>query len=346
MEVVLRLFPYQLSKLRLLASIYNTYRFESDPLLGKKFKPNLNLTFGAKEHSHSFQTVTLGFTDIGFRDDGINSECFAVAIGDSFTEGFIDGENVWVELLEKKTGLDFVNMGVGGYCPIQEVRMLKKYGTPLRPKLVLWAFFQNDISESYRVNKRLREQAEGKGQGVENWLIQHSLACQALQYIGQKINKVQRGGYSSRRPYKDDHLSFFFDMGYAKEEFMSNLQEGWKLTRESLLEAKAICQNIKAKFVIILIPCKEQSYWHIVKGLIKDSENYDIDQLNTLMKNFCEEQGITCLDLTPAFQEHAKKGEQLYYTEDGHWNKEGNHLAAEAILDFLKQQGLLPQGNL
>ncbi len=350
MEVSLRLFPAQLSKARLLSAVYCNYRFEPDPFLVRKLKPNLDFNIVGKEFSYPLHTVSLGYEGIGFRDDGINSECFAIALGDSFTEGVIDSENLWVELLEKKTGLDFVNMGEARYSPIQEVRMLQKYGAPLKPKLVLWAFYQNDFSDSYDTNKRLREWMEGKPihSGSENWLIQHSWVCRVFNYIRtyRRAKSEERGDNSqlSPYPYKDGRLSLVFYPSFLERNIdRLVMQEGCKLTKESLLEAKAICQNIKATLVVILIPCKEQSYWHIVKGLIKDSENYDIDQLNTLMNNFCEEQGITCLDLTPIFREHSRKQEQLYYTFDAHWNKEGNHLAAEAILSYLRQEKLLSQ---
>jgi hypothetical protein len=343
LEVSLRLFSSQLSQSSLLAGVYiNKYRLEADPFLYKKTKPDLDLMVYYKACSYPFKTVSLGYEGIGFRDDGINSECFAVAVGDSMTEGFIDSENVWVELLEKETGLDFVNMGVNGYSPLQYTRMLQKYGAPLRPKLVLWVFYLNDLEGNSQVNKKLHKEATIFSP-IETWLICHSLAYKTLQLMRGKTKKLIRGTYSPIGHYKEDHLYLRFPLNTVKQNLdMPEIREGWKLTQENLMEAKAICQDIKAKLVVILAPYKEQAYWHIVNGMLKDSEGCDVDQLYTIMRNFCEEKGITCLDLTPTFREHAQKGEQLYYAEDCHWNKEGNHLAAEAVLAFLRQEGLIP----
>jgi hypothetical protein len=37
------------------------------------------------------------------------------------------------------------------------------------------------------------------------------------------------------------------------------------------------------------------------------------------------------IDLLPAFEEAASRGEMLYYTYDSHWNQAGHDLAAEVI---------------
>lgn len=47
---------------------------------------------------------------------------------------------------------------------------------------------------------------------------------------------------------------------------------------------------------------------------------------------------IDVLDLTPTLQEHAKRGEQLYWVRDNHWNPEGHRVAAEAIAERLRAE--------
>lgn len=46
------------------------------------------------------------------------------------------------------------------------------------------------------------------------------------------------------------------------------------------------------------------------------------------------------LDLMSVLRPHS--GDQLYFTEDTHWNVEGNRLAAEAIYRYLIENDLLP----
>jgi hypothetical protein len=46
--------------------------------------------------------------------------------------------------------------------------------------------------------------------------------------------------------------------------------------------------------------------------------------------------------LAPAFSNHAKLGEELYFRQDAHWNPAGHRLAAQLISDYLDQQNLSP----
>ena len=38
-----------------------------------------------------------------------------------------------------------INLGKGGNGPILEYAALKEYGEPLRPRIVLWFYFENDL---------------------------------------------------------------------------------------------------------------------------------------------------------------------------------------------------------
>lgn len=348
-ETSLRLFPDQASKI-LGLDIHRKYICARDPFLGWKLRPHSNHKMSTREISYSIQTVNLGYEGIGFRDDGIDTECFAVVVGDSLTEGWgVDTEDIWVELLEKETGLDFANMGVGGYGTIQEVRMLQKYGAPLRPKLVLLAFFINDIGDNNNIKRNLQYKAGINRTTIRRWLYIHTYTFAVLydriyNPIIEMLKHITHNIHNERPPwsfyYKDNTFSLAFSYRRLVDMNTSESQEGWRLTQESFLEAKAICKDINARFAIILIPDAGHSYWHIIKGL-NASLDRDLDQLYPLIRDFCNKQDIMCLDLTPTFREHARKGEHLYYTNDGHWNKEGSHLAAKTILEFLKQQDLL-----
>jgi hypothetical protein len=57
---------------------------------------------------------------------------------------------------------------------------------------------------------------------------------------------------------------------------------------------------------------------------------------------FCRQEGVRVLDLTPVFRQRATAGEQLYFRFDRHWNVRGNQLVAETILTYLRMEGLIP----
>ena len=51
--------------------------------------------------------------------------------------------------------------------------------------------------------------------------------------------------------------------------------------------------------------------------------------------NILNELDMSYIDLFPIFREKALLGDQLYFKTDGHWNVNGQLLAAESIRDYL-----------
>src|SRR5262245_25532459 len=104
-----------------------------DQTLGYKYAPGvidhpLRLE---EDNQFTISTVSLGYDDIGFRDDGLDGEPFAVVLGDSYANcSGVELEECWVEQLEQRVGRDMANLSVLGYSPQQEQRMLTHYGLP------------------------------------------------------------------------------------------------------------------------------------------------------------------------------------------------------------------------
>ena len=93
---------------------------------------------------------------------------------------------------------------------------------------------------------------------------------------------------------------------------------------------------------MLLIPFKESVYWDNLKPRLPATSRLDVERPMRVMLDFCAAQNVRCLDLTPAFRQHAAAGEQLYFRSDGHWNVAGHALAANLVYDYLAVQGLLP----
>jgi hypothetical protein len=51
-----------------------------------------------------------------------------------------------------------------------------------------------------------------------------------------------------------------------------------------------------------------------------------------MVDDIARREGISLLDLSPPFHQHAKAGEQLIYPIDSHWNPAGHRVAAAALL--------------
>lgn len=69
-------------------------------------------------------------------------------VGDSFAQGSCVHQSENVAAVLRRAGYPTSSVGVGGYGPIFALATLKEYGEPLKPKIVLWFYFDgNDISD-------------------------------------------------------------------------------------------------------------------------------------------------------------------------------------------------------
>jgi hypothetical protein len=117
--------------------------------LGSVLRSEVDRDFRHPEFQYRVRTVDLGLPGIGFRDDGLDGEPWAVAIGDSFTYGTgVEGQATWPELLEASCGQDVANLGVSGYSALQNLAMLRNYGLALKPALVLFSVYCNDHQDN------------------------------------------------------------------------------------------------------------------------------------------------------------------------------------------------------
>lgn len=357
LEVGLQLFSavlpeglrYGVGLARFQAQMYGIYG--PDPYLWQKSLPNIDrVVSGHPDFTFRVQTNSLGFEDIGFRDDGFTGSPAAIALGDSFTWGDgVDNDKTWVAQLEAQSGQDIVNLGMSGYGSIQRLRILEKYGLSLQPKFILWSFFPNDFyddghfawrEETGRLSKQGEAIAppswsENLDRQMRRLSVVYNLALSPFaepddEEEYERLVYPQTGEHPLDltfvlRPYWEKRLD-------PNEEYVAS---GVELTRQALATAQAEAQQANATLVVILFPSKEQAYWPVVAKLVDQPENYHLDWPMHEVKDWCQTHDVVYLDLTPIFQEHAAQGEQLYFRFDAHWNHAGHTLAAQAIQQYL-----------
>ena len=85
----------------------------------------------------------------GFRNEQDLHSADMVVIGDSFVEDItIPTADLTSSLLAHFQSGVVANLGQYGYGPLEEFAVLKRYGLPLRPRVVIWMFFEgNDLKD-------------------------------------------------------------------------------------------------------------------------------------------------------------------------------------------------------
>ena len=122
---------------------------------------------------------------------------------------------------------------------------------------------------------------------------------------------------------------------------LPNNQDGWARSQQAFRTARDEVESYGGTLVILLLPTKEQVYWDLAEPLLGADKMALLDQSRQLMLDFCADEGLTCLDLLPVFQQYAGRGEQLYYTTDIHLNPRGNEVLARMLADWLFEHSVV-----
>lgn len=324
-EVVLHLFPQILPvQTNVLQPVVK------DEFLDTKLPQNIDtvrLTLDGKPFH--IKTISLGFEGIGFRDDGINdTDPFIVTIGDSFTFGHgVEIQDGWSELLEKKIGKDIVNMGMPGYSTIQSERMYERYGSKLKPNIVIYGFFANDFLDNLIFER-------GSTDSSRNWLYKNLMLYRLVKFI--KNYYLEGRNFQTYEAYGK---SFLFDSSFYYSSLFEI--EGKKMTdsaKLSLSKLKNLTTENNVTLIVVFIPYREYFYQDFIQNSSLYNFNFGVTQFNLL----CEELKLSCIDIRNSFESKIKNGSDVYFRPlDGHINELGNKIIADEIYDYINSHGFL-----
>ncbi|CAN5276028.1 hypothetical protein BH20VER2_BH20VER2_06320 [soil metagenome] len=320
----------------------------------------------------------------GFRNAAVREEIEIAALGDSFTDGMTSpAEELWPARLEQLTGRAVQNFGTGGFGPQQAHYVFQDYVARRRPRWTVLAFYAgNDLQDAEafdrweRGENPVREELTGwrltpsfrRSETLYLWtLLRVATAPLASRRRGEGERPVEQPQFDRgmfRVPVAGQVLQFAF--------FPPNLQRaatpraeleqsaGWQLTRATLAKLKAECEENGSRFVLMLIPSKEQVYWPVAEQALPPAalqEAVDFSArfnsaplrveevrehrltLPALVREFCAGEGIPFVDLTDPLQEQVATGREVFFADDTHWNATGHDIAARALAQFL---GLTP----
>lgn len=319
---------------------------EGDPYLGYHYRPGLDVSFPSEGKQISIRTVDYGLGNIGFRDIGAKAPFAGITLGDSFS--FCDdvsAEDCWIRQLGDRSGLSVASLGVSGYSTMAEARLLKRYGAQLKPRIVLASVFANDFSDNLDFAEWLKSGSQNfwewradreRPGALFRWLVDHSkivrLVDSASRSRGRHIYQVKR-----------DRLDLVFQPWWVEPLSDARKEDraaGWALMRDAFLDMRTSAEAMGAKLVLVLIPTKEEVYFDSVRAELPNAAKLSVDRPYDVVRQFCRDQGIVCCDTTPALQEHARQGDQVYLRVSGHWNALGGQVGAEAVNECLMKAGL------
>ncbi|MCX7733158.1 MAG: SGNH/GDSL hydrolase family protein [bacterium] len=249
------------------ASVMNSLKGYGTNILGEhnkllyKYLPNVSFKIiKTKDHEYKIKTTDIGFGNIGFVDDGISGDVFAVAVGDSFTACIgVDYNFCWVELLEKYLGCDIVNMGVEGYSSAQKIMLVEDYALKLKPKVILLDINLTDPSDDFFfANKMKRPIPHPINRFYEKGIQYYSASYLALRFLWDNLN-----GYTYERKFKD---------------YVSKYKDGVSYTIASLEKAIDVCNRAGVRLILVL--------FHSIKPIVEFAYSREMKMIN--LQNYFE----------------------------------------------------------
>ena len=140
--------------------------------------------------------------------------------------------------------------------------------------------------------------------------------------------------------------------------------KGWNWTCETLKAARDLCDKAGVHLLVLVFPNKGSVYLPLladaynprdfdryVGRIAEDAppdgrtwhESFTMNHraVNELVRGFCEENNLDCLDLGPALRKAAQKGDLVYFPADTHWNPYGHCIVGETIADAITKRNLL-----
>lgn len=276
----------------------------------------------------------------GFRNGSNLHQADLIFVGDSYTEaGNVSEEETFVKLTGTQLGLTARNLGRASYSTPMELIVLKKYGLPCRPRLVVWQIAEaNDLVEAVMFQKwvdsgrpaNLTMWTPRPPSRLDSWL-QRSPTWKMFQTLRSPKVWHLKGKFRDR----DGGIHEIRFLAKPGPNHTPGGNPGWPIMEESLREGATILKREKIKLVVMLIPMKPRGMGPAVEGWESMGDIPPESTLATYLKNLCAKLGIAFVDVTQVLQEGAAAGNLLYFPFDTHFTPEGHRLVSKTLVDVL-----------
>lgn len=259
---------------------------------------------------------------------------FRIAVlGDSHLVGpVVPFADNFLTLLEQSLPQsEVLNFGVSGTGPREYRQILRQDVWPFRPDLVLvCVFVTNDVTDQLPTPRHFDPR-------------QHALYCLLTGGRPKPIDstpELAAAAFAERLRAGTLAGESFCEveaqrLAVCLDPEPPGLDKKWRRCLDDLDGLLADCRGHQAPAVFVLIPdqgqADPQARQDVFRSGVLDPARFDLDRPQRRFMAFCDERGVPCLDLLPAFCDRAG----LYQPRNTHWNIAGHHRAAERLAAWL-----------
>jgi hypothetical protein len=272
-----------------------------------------------------------------------NSDRLDVAVvGDSFAHGFcIPSEKNFISLIRRRYPAT-LSLGMGGNGPLLELAAIKEFLPPLKPKIILWAYFEkNDLIELRDETKSplllqylkpgFRQDLVGLQADLDQALLTYveKEKPKALLRLQEKKHSKIFKRFVEIAKLSGLRLNLGFASGQQKPEGQSTRGDesaDMALFRAILQHAKTTVETWGGSLYFLDLPPWER--YAVPKAAKKNRE--EVLQMVASLN-------IPIIDIHASFQAHGDPLSLFPFRRSGHYNIEGNQVVADAVLKRIAQ---------
>ncbi|MGQ0815875.1 MAG: hypothetical protein ACT4O1_15700 [Gemmatimonadota bacterium] len=250
-----------------------------------------------------------------------------ILIGDSFAHGACVDNNARISGHLARAGLRVVNLGLSGAGPLMELATLREYGPRLRPRVVVWTFFEgNDLQDL---------DLEGRDTALSSYLVSgHTQQLAERQRVVDSLLIVEFNARLARVPelLRNDrrhtriHVlklgtvrhTIGFPVRHTRRLPYTN--DNYQLLERVLNEARSEVARWHGKLVLVFVPSRTR-YEGVPRMDLPDA-----DRIVAAMQRSAS----TVVDLRRDFAVAAER-QSLWWHAYSHYSDGGYQLAGQAI---------------
>jgi PAS domain S-box-containing protein len=297
--------------------------------------------------NHQAEPFELKYDHNGFRNDADLTSADIAVVGDSYVEStMMPTSMLSTTQLAGKTLTTVANLGQSGYGPQQELAVIKRYALPLRPKYLVWVFYEGndllDVQEYPEMVSLLNSRLDSLGMVWDrsftknslSWLMNIMQGCVPPEKPPAVPATVRDGQGKAQRVYVKGRTSA---SSLTKQDL-----EALKTSVAAIEEAYRLVKEEGGRFVVVFAPTAFRVYQDIARFETdgRESPPWVLDDLPERLRKMVSEisPDIGYLDLTPALKAAAREGSLVFLPDDTHWSVEGHRVVGETLARAVTEQ--------